>query len=314
MPTVRKSPAPRAAKLAWQDTARAIANRVRRRVLEHTIKQNGGYLSQACSAAELFATLYTKIMHLGPSTGPLVPPSFAGVPGGGNAAYSRGGVYNGLRAPEYDQLIFSPAHYALVLYATLIETGRLDERALDHFNRDGSTVEMIGAEHSPGFETTTGSLAQALSVAGGIAMARKRRGEPGRVWVVMTDGEFQEGQTWEAFAALAHHGLGNVGVYADINGQQCDGPMTGVMGIEPLVEKLTAFGARAVRVDAHDVDALAKPATWKVGNKPLVVLAQSDPCRGIPLMKKRKPLLHYVRFKSKEEREAYQRVLDAWRD
>lgn len=295
----------------WLPRAQRMADRIRRRVFEHTLKNNGGYLSQACSSAELFAALYTRIMRLGPSAAPLIPPPFAGVPGPHNPAYSSGGAYNGPPAPQYDRFIFSPAHYALVLYAALIETGRLSEDALDHFNQDGSTVEMIGAEHSPGVETTTGSLAQALSQAGGIALGRRLKGEPGRVWVLMSDGEFQEGQTWEALAALAHYRLDNVGVYVDANGQQCDGVIPGVMLTEPLCARLEAFGARAFEVDGHDLAALAAPAALAPDGRPLVVLARTDPTRGLPLLLERAPALHYVRFKSAEERARYQAVYDA---
>ena len=180
----------------WQDKARQAARAVRRRVLAHTLRNNGGYLSQACSAAEILATLYLKVMRLGPSEGPLVPRPFAGVPGPSNPDSFTGGSYNGPQAPDLDRFIFSPVHYALVLYSLLIEVGRLGPDALDQFNRDGSTVELIGAEHSPGHEVTAGSLGQAISQAGGIALARRLRGDTGRVWVFMSDGEFQEGQTW----------------------------------------------------------------------------------------------------------------------
>jgi len=295
----------------WLPRAQQVADRIRRRVFEHTLKNNGGYLSQACSSAELFAALYTHIMRLGPSEAPLIPPPFAGVPGPHNPNYASGGAYNGPQAPQYDRFIFSPAHYALVLYATLIETGRLSEDALDYFNQDGSTVEMIGAEHSPGVETTTGSLAQALSQAGGIALGRRLKGEPGRVWVVMSDGEFQEGQTWEALAALAHYRLDNVGVYVDANGQQCDGVIPDVMLTEPLCARLEAFGARAFEVNGHDLAALAAPAALAPDGRPLVVLARTDPARGLPLLLERAPALHYVRFKSAEERARYQAVYDA---
>lgn len=295
----------------WLPRAQQVADRVRRRVFEHTLKNNGGYLSQACSSAELFAALYTHIMRLGPSEAPLIPPPFAGVPGPHNPNYASGGAYNGPQAPQYDRFIFSPAHYALVLYAALIETGRLSEDALDYFNQDGSTVEMIGAEHSPGVETTTGSLAQALSQAGGIALGRRLKGEPGRVWVLMSDGEFQEGQTWEALAALAHYRLDNVGVYVDANGQQCDGVIPDVMLTEPLCARLEAFGARAFEVNGHDLAALAAPAALAPDGRPLVVLARTDPARGLPLLLERAPALHYVRFKSAEERARYQAVYDA---
>src|SRR5258708_16558237 len=156
-------------------------------------------------------------MQLGPSLAPMTPLSFPGVPSAHNADFFNGSLYNGAHAPHLDRFFFSPAHYALVLYATLIEMGRMDAQGLEQFNQDGSTVEMIGAEHSPGMETTTGSLAQCLSQAGGVALARKLKGETGRVWVMMSDGELQEGQTWEAFAALAFYKLDNVGVYMDVN-------------------------------------------------------------------------------------------------
>jgi transketolase len=292
-------------------------------VLEHTLRNNGGYLSQACSAAEILATLYLRVMRLGPSQGPAVPRPFAGVPSAANPDAFTGADYNGPKHPDLDRFIFSPVHYALVLYSLLIELGRLGPDALEQFNRDGSTVELIGAEHSPGHEVTAGSLGQALSQAGGIALARRLRGETGRVWVFMSDGEFQEGQTWEAFAALAHHRIGNLGVYIDANAQQCDGAMAEVMTIEPLAERLRAFGAEVHEVDGHDADALAAPALARLAGpaaepgateRPLVVIARTDPCRSIDLLRERAPKLHYLRFKSADERDAYEDLLEHWQD
>jgi transketolase len=293
----------------WQNEVRRTARAVRRRVLAHTLRNNGGYLSQACSAAEILAVLYLKVMNLGASEGPLIPRPFAGVPGPDNPHSFTGASYNGPPAPHRDRFIFSPVHYALVLYSLLIEVGRLGPDALDQFNRDGSTVELIGAEHSPGHEVTAGSLGQAISQAGGIALARRLRGDSGRVWVFMSDGEFQEGQTWEALAALAYYRLENIGVYVDANGQQCDGKMDSVMNVEPLAYRLESFGAEVHEVDGHDVDALAAPAEAPRGGKPLVVLARTDPCRDMDILRERAPKLHYVRFKNGEEFGAYERVL-----
>lgn len=289
----------------WHAEARRVAQGVRRRVLEHTVRQNGGYLSQACSAAELLATLYTRVMRLGPSQAPASPPPFPGVPRAGVALARLGAAYNGPIAPDLDRFILSPAHYALVLYATLIEVGRMAPDGLAQFNQDGSTVEMIGAEHSPGMELTTGSLGQALSQAAGIALARRLRGESGRVWVFMSDGEFQSGQTWEALQALAFYKLDNLGIYVDVNGQQCDGKMDQVMQIEPLRERVAAFGAHCLQVDGHDIDALAAAAAPPPPGRPLVVLAYTDPCAGIAILRERAPLLHYVRFKGEPERQRY---------
>ncbi|WP_324651815.1 hypothetical protein [Georgenia sp. H159] len=281
----------------------AIAHGIRRRVLEHTLKNNGGYMSQACSAAELLAACYGGALALGDVDEPYAPPPFTAVPRPGQAPRT-GAVVHGAPSPDGDRLIVSPAHYALVVYAALIEVGRLSPDALDQFNADGSTVEMIGAEHSPGFETTTGSLSQALSQAGGIALGRRLKGETGRTWVFMSDGELQEGQTWEAFAALAFHRLDTVRVVVDVNAAQCDGPMDRVMTIEPVAERLRAFGASVDAVDGHDLPALLAAMRRETG-KPHVVLAYTDPVRGLPLLEERRPVLHYLRFTSDAERQAY---------
>ncbi|MBN1318571.1 MAG: hypothetical protein JXA42_24030 [Anaerolineales bacterium] len=289
----------------WQERARVVARGIRRRVLEHTIENNGGYLSQACSSAEILATLYTRIMKLGPSQAPMIPRLFPGVPSAGNRDYFTGAAYNGPKSPELDRFFLSPVHYSLVLYAALVEVGRMSPEGLAMFNQDGSTVEMIGAEHSPGLEITAGSLGQAISQAAGIAWARRRKKETGRVWMIMSDGEFQIGQTWEAVETLAYYRLDNAGVYVDVNGQSCDGVMTDVMNIEPLKSRLEAFGARVFCVNAHDPQALAEPAGLEPDGRPLFVLAYSDPCRDILLLEKRRPKLHFVRFKNEEERQRY---------
>ncbi len=295
--------------IPWQQEARRVAKAIRRRSLEHTINSNGGYLSQAASSAEMLATLYTHVMNLGPSIAPMIPEPFSDVPSATKRNYKTGAGYNGAQNSTNDRFIVSAVHYAVVIYISLVETGRMSLEGLNQFNKDGSTVEMIGAEHSPGHEFTAGSLGQALSGAAGVAYARKRRGEKGRVWVYMSDGEFQIGQVWEAFQTLAFHRLDNVGVYVDVNGQQCDGEMNAVMDIEPLQKKLEAFGARVFKVDAHDVDALAYPATLKPDGRPLVVLAYSDPCRGFPILEERRPKLHYVRFSDAAEKARYQSLL-----
>lgn len=286
-----------------------IAQGIRRRVLAHTLSNNGGYMSQACSSAELLATLYSSLVNLEPTRGALVPGGFEGVPRVGGARASTGAVFHGDQAPHLDRLICSPAHYALVIYAALIETGRLEEDGLEKFNRDGSTVEMIGAEHSPGFETTTGSLAQAISQAGGIALARRIKGDTGRTWVFMSDGEFQEGQTWEALNAIAHWSLNSVRVIVDVNGAQCDGPMESVMNIEPLAERVQAFGWDVRKIDGHDIPALLD-AGKASSARPIMILAYTDPARGLPLLQERYPALHYLRFTGDDERQKYQAVFE----
>ena len=288
----------------WQDEVKRVAAGIRRRVLEHTIRNNGGYLSQACSSAEILATLYVKIMNLGKINTPLVPLPFPGVPAPDNPDYFTGASFNG-PGEHFDRFFLSPAQYALVLYATLVETGRMAEEGLSQFNKDGSSVEMIGAEHSPGMETMTGSLGQGISQAAGIAMARKRKSERGRVFVFMSDGEFQIGQTWEALQTMSYHMLDNVTIYVDVNGFQCDGKMCNVMDIEPLDKRIESFGARVFRVNGHDIKRLAETGALTPDGRPVVVLADTDAARGIDVLKTRAPKMHYVRFTSENEKKSY---------
>jgi transketolase len=288
-----------------------IAFGIRRRVFEHTMHNGGGYLSQACSAAEQFAWLYNEELRLGDPTLPMVPKPFGGVPSAANADYRTGAGYNGPAHPIYDRLFIAPAHYALVAYATLIEVGRMAPAGLEMFNKDGSSVEMIGAEHSPGMEVHNGTLGIGLSTGAGLAYGRKRRGEPGRVWVYMSDGEVQEGQTWEAVQAAAHHGIDNLYAIMDVNRQQCDGAMDSVMNVGNIAQKLQDFGAAVVEIDGHDIEAMRRAARMPHPGKPLIILASSSPFRGMRFLERRFPNLHYVRFKSEEERNEMNAAISA---
>ncbi len=293
----------------WSEYTQRVANGIRRRVLDFTIRNNGGYLSQACSAAEILATLYTRVMRIGESCAPRIPPPFPGVPSRTNPNYFSGAAYNGPYKPELDRFFISPVHCALALYALLVELGRMDAQGLEMFNKDGSTVEMIGAEHSPGHELMAGSLGQALSQAAGIALARRLKGHTGRNWVFMSDGEFWIGQTWEAVETLVFYKLDTVGVYIDANGQSADGKIETVMEIGSIKDRLAAFGARVFEVDGHDVEALAAPAELPPDGRPLFVVARTNPCQGIPLLEERRPRLHYVRFKDEAEKQRYREFL-----
>ncbi|MBY8977898.1 transketolase [Rhodobacteraceae bacterium NNCM2] len=286
-----------------------MAEGIRRRALAHTVV-HGGYLSQACSSAEILSLLYGHEMKLGPSKGPMVPPRYLGWQETKNERVS-GMVYNGGRSAEGDRFFLSPTHYALVVYAALIEAGRLDPEALDQFNTDGSRLEMIGGERSPGHEVNGGSFGQAISQAAGVAWARRHQGDSGRVFVLLGDGELQEGQTWEAIMSMAFHKLDNMTMFIDVNGQQVDGRVEDTMNLEPIVDKFTAFGCAAVKVDGHDLDAMSKACNSPHKGKPLVVLCYTSPMQGIPLLKSRWPNLHYVRFKSEAERAEFQEALDA---
>lgn len=293
----------------WENEAHRVASGIRRRVLEYTLKNNGGYLSQACSSAEIFSVLYTRIMNLGPVETPIMPKKFCGVPSKNNKDYQRGDIYNGPKTPHFDRFFLSPTHYSLVLYATLVETGRMAKEGLLEFNKDGGIVEMIGAEHSPGMEVMTGSLGQGISQAAGIAMGRKLHGESGRVWVLMSDGELQPGQVWEAIQTMSFYKLDNMGIYIDVNGHQCDGRTSSVMNIEPLEKRFEAFYCRTFRVNGHDIKALEKPAQLPPDGRPLVVICDTNPWQGIELLKKRAPKFHYIRFPKENERKEFEKIL-----
>ncbi len=278
----------------WVERVERQAHRVRQRATRVCAVNNGGYFIQACGSAEIMNTLFTRLMDLGPSTGPMEPDKFDGVPRPGEPALI-GDIYNG----DKDRFYLSPAHYALGLYATLVEVGRLNPNVLDVANADGSTLELIGAEHSPGFSSTTGSLAQALSVAVGQALGRKRFDRPGHVWALISDGELEEGQTWEAFQVAANFGLDNLTVMLDANGLQVDGWVTDVMKIEPIPEKIRAFGWTVTEVDGHDPAAIAAAAEAGVPGKPTLVVCRTNPIRSVPSLEGRHQL-HYIRFRDGE--------------
>ncbi len=288
---------------------REMAAGIRRRVLDHTVRNAGGYMSQACSSAEILASLYGSLMRLGPVERPLAPRPFPGPPSATNLDAFLGVDFNGGVIRGADRFILSPTHYSLVLYAALIEAGRMTEDALGEFNKDGSCLEMIGAEHSPGMEVMTGSLGQGLGQAAGIALGKRLKGDPGRVFVFMSDGEFQIGMTWESFQFMGHHGLSNMRILVDVNGQQCDGTVPSVMRVDPLDARLSAFGARVACVDGHDVEALLAAGNEEPDGGPLVVLCRTDPCRGLELLRRNAPKLHYLRFRTEDERDEYARAL-----
>jgi len=279
------------------------AKNVRKHVLKITLERNGCYLAQACSSAEILASLYMSILNLSESKGPQIPGKFPGTPSKNNMNYIPGSAYNGSSDAPYDRLFISPAHYAAPVYSALVEVGRLSEEALEFFNKDGYSMEMIGANHTPGFENAAGTLSQAISIASGTAYARKLKKQSGRIFVFMSDGELEEGQLWEAIQAAAFYKLDNLVLLVDINGQQVEGFTKNIMNIEPLEEKFKAFGAKTVKIDGHDVKELQEACQMREKGKPLVVLCYTNPTQGIPLLEHRKGQMHFIRFNEEESNE-----------
>jgi len=151
-------------------------------------------------------------------------------------------------------------------------------------------------------EVHNGTLGIGLSTASGLAYGRKLRGDTGRTWVFMSDGEVQEGQTWEAVQACAHHGIDNVMAIMDVNDQQCDGAMSSVMEVGDIRTKFLNFGAACVEINGHDLSAMKDAVKEPHDGKPLIILARTNPFHTMSILEERFPRLHYVRFKSEDER------------
>jgi len=287
------------------DQIALAAKNIRKQILGIAINRGGCYLTQACSSAELVSTLYMGILNIGPSLGSPEALPFPGVPSPTNMDYPKGSLYNGYSGremPDRDRFFVSCCHYASVIYCALAECGRISHSAIEKFNVDGWNMEMIGAEHSPGFENTAGSLGQTVSIAAGTAHAYKLKGNSGRIFCMLSDGELEEGQAWECFQAASFYQLDNFIIYVDVNGQQVEGWTRDVMNTEPMVARMKAFGWEAIEVDGHDIDALKAAAETPHEGKPLMVLCKTNPAQGVPLLEKMLPK-HFVTVSSAEKAE-----------
>jgi len=262
---------PNSSSAPWQADALETARLMRLRAVETAVRLKGCYLGQVCSAAEILAVLFGR--HY--------------------------------QASENDLFILSPAHYCLALYAIMAERGEFSEEEFLSYNEDGSPVEMIGGYGSPGMPFTTGSLAQGFSQGIGVAMARAHLGKPGRVFVYLSDGEMQEGQTWEAFMTYGFRKPKNMTVLIDVNHSQVDGDPKEILDIHPLPEKLRAFNLGVSEVDGHDVEALdAAFTTAATSEQPHVIVATTNISQGVPSISQRHNL-HFVRFREGEAETAF---------
>jgi len=243
-----------------------------------------GYLQQGLGAAELFTALYFSELRLREDD-----PDW----------------------PERDRMILSTAHNTAVFYAVMAARGLIPHAALADYTRDGSPLEVNASERMGSLvEATCGSLGQGLSVAVGMALSLRRRGRPSRVYVVLGDGELQEGQVWEAAMSAAGHRLANLTLIIDRNFMQVEGHTDKVVMMEPLADKWRAFGWRVIEIDgnvmAEVVDALAAAREHDAG--PTCILARTLPGKGVPLLENR--LSHVARI-TPEEAEAALQVLGA---
>jgi transketolase len=277
-----------------------VANEIRKHTARWTIRANGGYLAQACGTAEILSTLFNDVLDLGKSTGPFMPSEFIGVPKPG-APGTRGESWLG-NGP--DLLVISPAHYATAMYSALVATGRMDEEALIKCSKDGQLLEMIGAEHSPGMVVSSGSLATALSVCVGRAIARQKLKKPGFIWVFLSDGELQEGATWEALQLAKAMKLSNLKIVIDNNGMQVDGQMNNVMPIGAIEDKLRAFGCEVYDIDGHNLEEINLACKSALQDDSLsVILARTKPWTGFSFLFDRweNNKLHFIRLTETEK-------------
>jgi transketolase len=227
------------------DPAR-LATLIRLRAIQMVAPQGFGYLGQALSSAEQVAALF---------------------------AVGRPGV---------DRLVCSPGHYVIGFYAAAAETGLLPSEALASYGQDGSALEAIGSERTPVLDYVCGSLGQGLSAAAGFALSDRLRGRDGRTFALVSDGELEEGQVWEAAMFAAHYRLAALTVLLDANNSQVDGPVDGITTIEPVVAKWAAFGWDVTEVDGHDVAAvIAALNAAERGDRPSVVIGRTSTRHGL---------------------------------
>ena len=198
------------------DKVREAAYRMRHHALNMGEAQGQGYVGQALGAADMLAAVYADQLRYRADD-----PHWAG----------------------RNRFLLSTGHYAIGLYSALAEAGIIDVDELESYGSDGSRLPMSGmAYYTPGMEISGGSLGHGLTVAVGMALGLRHQGSSARVINFLSDGELDEGSTWEAAMGASHHQLGNVIAMVDINALQADGPTAGVLRTEPVADKWAACG------------------------------------------------------------------------
>ncbi|MDE2038697.1 MAG: transketolase [Elusimicrobia bacterium] len=189
---------------------------------------------------------------------------------------------------ERDRLILSKGHACPALYCAMAYAGYFPRERLMTLRKLGSPLQgHPDRKRLPGIEFSSGSLGQGLSAGLGMALAAKLEGKPWRTYVILGDGELQEGQCWEAFMAAPKFGLDNLVAVVDFNNGQIDGPVSEVMPIEPLAEKLKAFGWSVQTIDGHDLDrieACLRAAAAAEEGHPQAVIAKTIKGKGVSFM------------------------------
>jgi transketolase len=240
--------------------------------------QGQGYVGQALGAADVLATVY-----------------------GDQLNFRAGDPHWEAR----DRFLLSTGHYAIGHYAALAEAGIVPVEELETYGSDDSRLPMSGmSTYTPGMEISGGSLGHGLTIAVGMALGLRYQGSGARVFNFLSDGELDEGSTWEAAMGAHHHQLGNLTAMVDINALQADGKTDSVLRTEPVKEKWESFGWYTQRIDGNDVGALlaafdnAAAQAAAVG-RPSVILCDTKVGRGVPLLENREKA-HFMRIEEHE--------------
>lgn len=247
-----------------------IATKLRLHVVNMIAPSGQGYVQQGLGAADLFTALYFGEANMDPK----------------NPTWE-----------DRDRIFLTTAHNTAIFYATLGERGFFDTRLLATYVQDGSALEINSCERLGAFvEATCGSLGQGLSVALGCAMAARRQGRNTRHYVILGDGEMQEGQIWEAAMLAGAKGMDNLCLIVDYNFVQSEGPMDLVMSLEPLNDKMQSFGFHVQDVDGNDIGALlnALAVARATKGKPSFIKANTLMGKGVSSLEGL--MFHQLRF------------------
>lgn len=262
-----RQPAPR---ITDVEELKRVAAELRREVIRMIARLGHGYVQQGLGAADIFTALFFSEMRLD-----VADPAWA----------------------DRDRFLLSTAHNTAILYATLAARGCIDSDALKNYTRDGSPLEINASERvGQVIEATCGSLGQGLSVAVGMAIAARRQGRTNRTYLLLGDGEMQEGQVWEAALAAGSQQLGNLCVILDYNKMQSGGHIDKVVRMDPIAEKWMSFGFRVETIDGNDMAMLRAGLERARGciDQPTCIVAETLAGKGAPSLEGL--LAHYVQL------------------
>ncbi|MDE1991892.1 MAG: transketolase [Rhizobiaceae bacterium] len=237
------------------DGLKARATNLRRHMLSMARGQGQGYIGQGLGIADLLAALYFHELRYDP---------------------------HDVTWAERDRFLLSTGHYSIALWAAFAEIGIIPVEELSTYGADGSRLEMSTLDTTPGVELIGGSLGHGLGQAIGQALGLRLAKSRARVFVELSDGEMQEGSTWEAAMSAPHFKLDGLVALIDCNGIQADGPV--VLDMEPVAEKWRAFGWETLEIDGNDMTAVvsALMLSRNANGKPKAIVLRTSPGKGVP--------------------------------